>query len=154
MSFSTVRDAIVTRLNTVGVLGAVFEYEPYSRDNPESEAFKAAFVVGGVLNMAWVDHLDRRELKVPEDDDRRKIHRDWRINIVHAFGEGGASADDFEAILDAVAEAFNATAADRKLGGVCVTHTRLRASGIRLSKYADRLTVHYAPLDLTTEEVV
>lgn len=154
MSFATVRDAIKTRLEGVALLGKVFGYEPWSRDNPESTAFKAAFTENNILNVAWIDQLDRREPKVPEDDDREKVHRDWRISLIYAFGRAGASSEDFEAIVDAICVAFNAPAADRKLGGVCVTHTRITVRGIRLTMYMGKDLVHFAQLEFTTEEVV
>lgn len=151
MSWASIRAAIATRLSAIAQVGTVSQYEKGLTDSPETATFLAAFAEGGKLNTVWITRTGRSTRR-PVADDSRVIRRHGvRLVAVYAFGSDGSSAQDFDALLDAVCD--NLESGDKTLGGTAQTYSLPEAASIRITDYADQITVHAAEIRFEVDEV-
>lgn len=101
-----IRNAIVARLASVPGIGAVYQYERFAADDKK---FRALYAQGATL-LGWhVRRVGRREFC-----DMNIVETDWEIRGFSALSDGDESELAFDALLDAI---FDAWRADPTLNG-------------------------------------
>lgn len=100
-----IRAAIVARLRSVPGIGQVYDYERYAADQA---AFRAVYARAGKL-LGW--HV--RRVGRHEQVDFNLVDTDWEIRGYMAMDDAAASELAFDALLDAI---FDAWRADPTLG--------------------------------------
>lgn len=150
MSWATIRDALVTRLEAVSGTGRVHSFLRYLKEGPDQRPFTDAYVVRGRLNYWAVTRTARRSVKTVGDDSYYRRHHDVEVNVFVALSDSDESEHVFQDLLDTVAN--NLETGDHTLGGVCLTHTPPEVRQIGHAMISDILC-HSALLFLTVEEV-
>ena len=106
---AAIRAAIVARLQSVPGIGRVHAYEPYAASDAP---FRELYAIGGKI-LGWhLRRVGRREV-----NDENEVHTDWEIRGFMALADGGASELAFDALLEAI---FDAWRADPTLGGLAM----------------------------------
>lgn len=146
-SSAQIRTAILAVLQDVEGIGLVYERQRYSKS---SKTLMEYYVQDGVLSGGFIS---RKALKKASPEQQTFIvMTTWEIDLFRAFQESEESELAFDALIDAIDEAF---IADQTLAGVVDATVTDEQAGIRLltsqpAMFAGVL-VHYAKLSLITE---
>lgn len=146
-SSEQIRAAMLGVLNTVDGIGRMYDREKYSKNTKGLTEF---YVQDGMLAGGFI----RRRSLVKDTPETFTfiVRTNWEIALFRAFQESENSELAFDALIDAIDEAF---IADQTLGGVVDTHVTPEQAGIRLITSQPAMfggvLVHYAKLSLITE---
>jgi hypothetical protein len=143
MSEALIRAEIKTILEAVSGIGVVHAYERYSRSLAE---FFSLMTSGGKVN-GWMIH------RVSTDSRRETYPMIWRyhefkIMAIYELDDVNASEVTFQAILDAIFEAFKSK---NTLNGTALDSEPVSIDSVETEEYGNRL-FHTAVLTLTACE--
>ena len=143
MSEALIRAEIKTILETVSGIGAVHTYERYSRSLAE---YFTLMTSGGKVN-GWMIHR-------ASTDSRREVlplierYHEYKISSIYELDDVNASEVTFQAILDAIFEAFKS---ENTLNGQALDSEPVSIDFVNTEEYGGRL-FHTAVLTLVVRE--
>lgn len=131
-SLASIRAAIVARLGAVANVGRVHDYQRYSANAAGFTALYGATIAGTAqIRGWWVSRVATRETS--EARGRYVIVHTWRITGYMSLDDAAASEKTFDALLEAVRDAFRA---DDNLGGVVDATVIDEGAGLQVDEQA------------------
>ena len=145
MSEATIRAKIKTIMEGVSGIGAVHDYERYSRS---IASFFELMRSGGIVN-GWVIH--RSSAPATRDNMPTMMrHHKFRISGLYEINDTNASEKTLQALIDAI---FTDFAADHTLGGTFLSCDPLQVDDIDVEEFGNTL-YHTVELSLVCHERV
>lgn len=147
MSEALIRAQIKTILQAVTGIGAVHDYERYSRSIITE--FRSLMTASGIVN-GWVIHRESSSAEQVIMGPKGQIERvhTFRIAGIYALDDANGSEKTFQAILDAIFAAFKSNGT---LNGTAISHRQMQIDSVTVTKLGDDL-YHTAELTLEVME--
>jgi hypothetical protein len=147
-----VRAAIKAKIQGVGAVGVVHDYERYAK---EISKLKTLYVSPGERLFGWhIRRVTTREFL--EDIARWRVVVGWRIRGFMAIDDADATEKLFDTKIEAIRDAFRA---DESLGGILFSCTDPQSdeTGVQVLDHRPVLfgdvLCHFAELSLTTQHL-
>lgn len=145
-----IRAAIAGKLSAVPNVGRVHDYERYAAQGGEMKALYVATIAGAPQLRGWFV----RRVRTREDSDdlgRYVVTHGWQIRGYLALDDAAASEKTFDALVEAIRDAFRE---DENLGGLVSSTVVEDAAGAQVEDSAPVLFAgvlcHSARLRLAT----
>lgn len=145
MSEATIRAQIKLALESVDGIGAVYDYERYSRS---VAAFFQLMKSGGIVN-GWVIHRGAAPAVRDTMPTMTRSHK-FRITGIYTLDDSSESEKSLQALVDAI---FNIFLSDQTLGSTCVNSDPLQVDDIDVEEFANTL-YHTVEMTLICHERV
>lgn len=153
---TTIRGAIVTRMQSVANIGVVNDYERYTQAMSELKTLYAATISGSPQLRGWhVRRVSAREVFV--DSGRYSVHTRWALRGFMAIADANATEKTFDDLIEAACDAFRA---DDTLGGAVLSCIDPESGecGLQLAEHRPVLFAgvlcHNAILNLHTQHLL
>ncbi len=141
MSESAIRAKIKTTLQGVSGIGAVHDYDRYSRSL--AEFFKLMSGGSPAKINGWMIHRGKTPAQRDNAATIQRAHT-FTITGIYELDDENASEKTFQALLEAIFEAFKS---DITLGGTALNSDPLSIDDVDVDEYGNRL-FHVAELTL------
>ena len=148
MSTESIRQAIAATLQGIDGIGKVQSRERYAKT---TTALKGFYAQGSKLKGGFVRRASRNRVS-PDGGHTYVVTTNWEIHYLASFIDDDESEVEFDAMLDAIEQAFEE---DQTLGGEVEATVTSQQAGVHVTSSQPAMfagvLVHYAKLTLQTE---